>query len=240
MSGHRLPLHVPSVASMGPSAFTDGNADTGCPCTCPEWLQWGRRRSPTEIPRASNKGASCSSFNGAVGVHRRKCRVRPLWSPGQRASMGPSAFTDGNFPGRGTATPPCSASMGPSAFTDGNSGGLGGLALAAALQWGRRRSPTEMLLLGLRALLGLRFNGAVGVHRRKLCGWPPSRPRVSLLQWGRRRSPTEIRRGSGRPATRSRLQWGRRRSPTEIGGRPPDCGVRAVASMGPSAFTDGN
>ena len=116
-------------ASMRPSAFTDGNVATA--------------------PARTVASGDC--FNEAVGFHRRK-RPSPQRRPalaGDRASMRPSAFTDGNS--RLQLRPAVrrrvdAASMRPSAFTDGNPGAL----LTATCS----SRPT-------------RFNEAVGFHRRK-------------------------------------------------------------------------
>ncbi len=230
-------------ASMGPSAFTDGNGRSIAWKNRRARLQWGRRRSPTEMRRSPRpRRRSPRRFNGAVGVHRRKSIIAAALTAGSVASMGPSAFTDGNSSSahrpssqsqlqwgrrrspteiRGVFRDHCGllasfngavgvhrrkfrrpdtlraltiASMGPSAFTDGNVATAVNTPSSRELQWGRRRSPTEIPRRGASTSWSRRFNGAVGVHRRKWeAATPPVRP-GALLQWGRRRSPTEIRR----------------------------------------------
>ena len=161
-------------------------------------LQWGRRNSPAETrARDAARPPQPRCFNGAAGIHRRKhgrvpvhdrCGTRASmgppeftggnsWSPGTNmmenpelqwgrrnspaetdleswesqaeidfASMGPPEFTGGNVTTPLHATYPTIASMGPPEFTGGNFPSEG---------WVVSRSVFS-------------FNGAAGIHRRKL------------------------------------------------------------------------
>ena len=61
-----------------------------------------------------------------------------------------------------------------------------------------------------------RFNGAAGIHRRKLGGETVFIARTAALQWGRRNSPAETQADDGTcSAAPIPLQWGRRNSPAE-------------------------
>ena len=132
--------------------------------------------------------------------------------------------------------------MGPPEFTGGN--------------YGTARIPAGHLL---------RFNGAAGIHRRKLL-----RKRYHLGGGPASMGPPEFTGGNTRLTwkyvlLRRKLQWGRRNSPAETlaeavqanedrlhasmgppeftGGNTRRCGSKgcdAVASMGPPEFTGGN
>ena len=111
------------------------------------------------------------------------------------------------------------------------------------------------------------FNGAAGIHRRKLTAqavmmrmrtialqWgrrnSPAEtwlvgltddPRPATLQWGRRNSPAETRRVWALTIFQpTRLQWGRRNSPAETQSERRQQPRRQFASMGPPEFTGGN
>ena len=70
---------------------------------------------------------------------------------------------------RGESVKPNRASMGPPEFTGGNG----------------RESP------GLHAISLSCFNGAAGIHRRKLGAGVDAPHQIRALQWGRRNSPAE-------------------------------------------------
>ncbi len=201
---------------MGPSAFTDGNSYSASIGGAQSALQWGRRRSPTEMARGPADALSRHGFNGAVGVHRRKsCAARPLRASGV-CFNGAVGVHRRKCRERSRVLIRAHASMGPSAFTDGNIPRGSPRVTSARLQWGRRRSPTEMP-----------------------CPSPSSAP-WAALQWGRRRSPTEMPQGSRRVASRASFNGAvgvhRRKFKQEGCAKAADM----LASMGPSAFTDGN
>ena len=133
--------------------------------------------------------------------------------------MGPPEFTGGNggvHDVRSVGSP--AASMGPPEFTGGNFVENELLPFLGALQWGRRNSPAETrgrAASGWRA--ARRFNGAAGIHRRKLeTRAEILRAHSRPLQWGRRNSPAE-----------TQVYWDHQQTPNH-------------ASMGPPEFTGGN
>ena len=139
---------------MRPSAFTDGNA-VETTDEMPRVVQrcfneavgFHRRKPGRRGARTCLRPWTMKSFNEAVGFHRRKPLHPERRCAGcNRASMRPSAFTDGNIrsPGRDVLLIH-GASMRPSAFTDGN------------------RSPR----IDCGAGQPDSFNEAVGFHRRK-------------------------------------------------------------------------
>lgn len=93
--GHRSGREGQSRASMGPSAFTDGEDPSirpKVPLKQP-WLQWDRRLSPTEAWETRTRSATRSScFNGAASFHRRRAGqcsgARHRWSAGFNGAAG--------------------------------------------------------------------------------------------------------------------------------------------------------
>ena len=235
-------------ASMGPPEFTGGNErwqdrDSGRNRS----LQWGRRNSPAETGGIRGRRArNPPGFNGAAGIHRRKLPIRQAEGcVAGIASMGPPEFTGGNPPppaagGRRRQSLQWGRRNSP-AETDHEWAETG--PERGALQWGRRNSPAETALTSKRRSSGSWcFNGAAGIHRRKLSDdRPPHVPLLSsfngaagihrrklgggdalgrrggaTLQWGRRNSPAETWKAPNDETRRSlRLQWGRRNSPAE-------------------------
>ena len=109
-------------------------------------LQWGRGSSPAETSSSRSSTPTISSFNGAAGVHPRRLAFRP----------GPTLGTSQLQWGRGSSPAETTArghrlgrlrraSMGPREFTRGDRSS------------GRRSGSRER-----------RFNGAAGVHPRRL------------------------------------------------------------------------
>ena len=254
------------LASMGPPAFTGGNATTGRAPARPNGLQWGRRRSPAEILWWSGSlGSSAGRFNGAAGVHRRKLGSTNTAPPRLAgfngaagvhrrkyqdrrqarhrldASMGPPAFTGGNSAATERAEKLARASMGPPAFTGGNSGRRAQRAgHRPVLQWGRRRSPAEISRCVRGSNCGAGFNGAAGVHRRKYGAPGPERRALFRASMG----PPAFTGGNECVKCGSRLQEHASMGPPAFtGGNDPQRPVRPLrllASMGPPAFTGGN
>ena len=116
--------------------------------TTARMLQWSRRLSPTE---------RCGVVREAAGG------LVLQWS----RRLSPTESLQG---GEGEAHAR-RASMEPSAFTDGEPGEMKALLerFENKLQWSRRLSPTESATPGLAVTAGgtARFNGAVGFHRRR-------------------------------------------------------------------------
>ena len=140
-------------ASMGPPEFTGGNDSVQDVSETVELvLQWGRRNSPAETRRrVRTRIAVRRRFNGAAGIHRRKRSERDRGPDRCRnASMGPPEFTGGN--GR------CCAQS---------------TSTTSTLQWGRRNSPAETCMVFSLVSGWTGFNGAAGIHRRKLDREPP-------------------------------------------------------------------
>ena len=255
-------------ASMGPSAFTDGETSIGGSAlfsSCCFNGAVGLHRRRVRHYGSSNQPLNVG-FNGAVGLHRR--RGGP-WNPfeqvddrlqwGRRPSPTESRGPPGAPLGRGTA------SMGPSAFTDGeasrivrvepsrtplqwgrrpspteSAGAPPSTALVHQLQWGRRPSPTERAVPRTRRSPASRcFNGAVGLHRRR----GAQRARAARVECFNGAVGLHRRRGvPGRSIAQldvESLQWGRRPSPTESCDQRTKAARPSAASMGPSAFTDG-
>ena len=208
------------VASMGPREFTRGDVlgdrerHDGVPA-----LQWGRGSSPAETVCLPWHLLGLRSFNGAAGVHPRRLEVRVpghLTFPG--ASMGPREFTRGDVVVNGAGVAVAQASMGPREFTRGDvvrdvvahgasnklQWGRGSSPAETSrfsvhvsgdflLQWGRGSSPAETTTLATPLMAAVRFNGAAGVHPRRLVGDGAEPDERALLQWGRGSSPAETR-----------------------------------------------
>ena len=195
-AGRRAHLPRAADASMGPSAFTDGEFRNCRNLIRTLTLQWGRRPSPTESRPVVHllDGMAWLQWGRRPSPTERVPRLHRGANRGG-ASMGPSAFTDGEPRAFSCFTRRNGASMGPSAFTDGElsiphhfspiSSSFNG-----AVGLHRRRAGRSWS----RGVAWPRFNGAVGLHRRRggVIGGPSGRR--TLLQWGRRPSPTERRR----------------------------------------------
>ena len=208
-------------------------------------LQWGRRNSPAETllklnlvvnlqyasmgppeftggntTPAGRSRCSLTRFNGAAGIHRRK-RPKMILRGGLHgiASMGPPEFTGGN-----------------SQRSRSRSG------RERWLQWGRRNSPAETSgSPPPRQLVARCFNGAAGIHRRKLVVEIHVGGQMLCASMG----PPEFTGGNTSFLAecvpwKVALQWGRRNSPAETVGEPESPTAERTASMGPPEFTGGN
>ena len=140
----------PSVSpSMGPLVYTSGNAENAVlDLRGSVALQWGRWFTPAETqgqpPLPGNRPLT---FNGAAGLHQRKQSRR--------------------LPVRSSFAPP---SMGPLVYTSGNRDWLSGKPPGKnCLQWGRWFTPAETIACACwPTCRASAFNGAAGLHQRKL------------------------------------------------------------------------
>src|SRR6185437_3271981 len=146
---HRVDVQQGLRASMGPPAYADGDTPDGVTVGGGlALLQWGRRPTPTE-------------------TYRR--RLPALVE--RRASMGPPAYADGDLYSSHAENIVTHASMGPPAYADGDvEQVVPGAVAVAALQWGRRPTPTETPQTSRGSPSTTRFNGAAGLRRRRPTG----------------------------------------------------------------------
>ena len=183
-------------ASMGPLVYTSGSWVGGNELSARQKLQWGRWFTPAEAETVTpNRAGPHSCFNGAAGLHQRK----PLAKSSGQVAYSPLQWGRWFTPAEARHDGVCphfwpTASMGPLVYTSGS------------------RPPCSGPCGGCSS-----FNGAAGLHQRKL--------------WLAR-----VVRGQDE----AMLQWGRWFTPAEAYRCPVCLTTMTTASMGPLVYTSGS
>ena len=186
--------------------------------SCSVWLQWGRRLSSTETVGAGGEDFVIVELQWGRRLSSTETQQQgPGFNLGERASMGPPTFVDGDV----------------TQLWNG--------ALVPPLQWGRRLSSTETLVSAFGTSIDLELQWGrrlSSTETRRRC-WRRRRRRW-LLQWGRRLSSTETLPRWVSVMEVLPLQWGRRLSSTETTSQRGTLSLPNPASMGPPTFVDGD
>ncbi len=178
-------------------------------------------------------------FNGATRIHAWRLAKHVRGGSRIVASMGPRAFTRGDFIEVKLDNLADLASMGPRAFTRGDPQASVSQLFRARLQWGHAHSRVETGGRPRRGTSSTGFNGATRIH-----AWRPTRarggPRARRASMGPRAFTRGDRSGCRPSGGRPWASMGPRAFTRGDVNTPPPVEAHSTASMGPRAFTRGD